>query len=460
MDDNHLRLRTTSYAYPIVLSGGCDTGALLNWAPQHEYRGLNPDQQYHFFFYKDKKNIEEKIRNRKHSWPILVPPPHPYDFPSQANRTFACAWLFGSSTSGAIAYAGASLVQQGATYGGALFMRVLREAGKVAVLGDAWVQGQRDYIAEKLFLDDILGNPRIYLGIQTLFGDPSLRLTPVVAYGVSALMANERLTVFARTAHGTLTNKYYDSATSRWSDWVHLNEGQLSSGPSAILANERLTVFARNAHGTLTHKYWDTAKQQWSQWIHFEDGEISSGPSAVLSGTRLVVFARDLNGRLIHRFYDTTKQSWTSWIGIGAAKISSAPSAVVADQRLTVFARLTDRRLGHTYYDTQTGGWVEWTPVTDGEITSSPSALMAGKRLTVFARGTNGRLTHTFYDQPVGKWMPWKDLGAGVISSAPSAVMAGSRLTVFARAANGVLTHRFYDGGWSDWFELGDGAIT
>ena len=162
--------------------------------------------------------------------------PHPYDIASGSARTFAYAWLCASATGGAIACAGSSLVQQGAVYGGALFMRVLRQAGAMTVLGDAWVKGQRDYVDQQLQIpgaegptiaDEIIGAPRIYLCVQTFFGDPSLRLAPVIALGISAVMGNDRLAVFARTAHGTLTNKVYDAAQGGWSEWTHLGDGQI-----------------------------------------------------------------------------------------------------------------------------------------------------------------------------------------------------------------------------------------
>lgn len=463
IDNSHIRDKDKSYSYPIILSAGCDTGAFLNWAPQHQYRGLNPDRSYWFWFYEDTKTVEEHIENKPQTWPTIIPKPHPYDFPNSSGRTFAYAWLCTNPAGGAIAYAGAMLVQQGAVYGGDLFMRVLRHAGAMAILGDAWVQGQRDYFNEHLHLDEILGNPRIYLGIQTLFGDPSLRLTPVIAYGMSAIMANDRLTVFARTAHGTLTNKFYDVPKSKWSVWTHLGDGQISSGPSAVMANGRLTVFARSAHGTLTHKFWDSVKQKWSKWIHLEGGEISSAPSAIMNGELLFVFARNLKGNLVNRFYDPAQQGWTAWSEIGDGEITSAPSTVMAGERLTVFAQRPNGQLGQKYYDTKAGRWTGWLPVVSGEITSAPSAVMAGQRLTVFALSAGGRLTHTFYDQTSNTWVTWKDLSNDTISSAPAAVMAGDRLTVFSRNVQGTLIHKFYDPEkqkWTDWIPLGVGQIT
>ena len=45
---------------------------------------------------------------------------------------------------------------------------------------------------------------------------------------------------------------------------IPLGDGQMTSGPSAVMAADRLTVFARSADGTLTHKFYDSG---WTDWI-------------------------------------------------------------------------------------------------------------------------------------------------------------------------------------------------
>jgi hypothetical protein len=465
IDDPHIRSWNSgcSYAYPIVLSAGCETGEFLNWAPHLRYRGLNPDKPYHFWFYKNERRIDETEGNQKFSWPLTVPAPHSYDFPTSSARTLAHAWLCGSATGGAIAYSGAMVVHQGSDYGADLFLRFVRKVGAMNVLGDLWAQAQRDYLADKLHMDDILGSPRIYLGIQTLFGDPSLRLNPVLSYGQSALLVKDRLTVFARTMHGTLTHKFYDPRLKKWTKWVHLGAGQISSGPAAVVAGDRLTVFARTAHGTLTHKFYDVQKDGWTGWIHLEGGEISSAPSAVMAADRLVVFARDIQGCLTHRYFDPQQQAWTDWARLGDEGISSSPSAVVAGGQLTVFARTLDGTLSHKFYDKALQAWTGWIPLGDGKISSAPSAAVAGDRLTVFARTMHGTLTHKFCDLRNNEWTDWIHLGDGQISSGSVAVMAGKRLTVFARTAHGTLTNKFYDQHrfeWTDWVHLGAGQIS
>lgn len=452
-----------SYSYPVMLSAGCDTGQLSPNAPFHEYRGLNPDTARWIWYYTDLKKAEDRATGMQIPYPVKVPVPNPYDLLTATDRSFACSWLCSSNNGGAIAYCGATVVHQGTAYSGDLFIRMLRQVNKMNILGDVWAQGSRDYFNEKLHKDEILGAPRIFLGIQTLYGDPSLRLSPVVSHGISAVMAGKRLTVFARTMHGVLTHKYYDPDLNKWTDWSHFKEGVVSSGAAAIMAGDRLTVFARTTHGTLSHRFYDPQKKKWTGWMHLEHEVICSAPAAVMANDRLVVFVRNVKGSLVQRYYDPQQQGWTNWVELDPGYISSAPSAVMAGDRLTVFARTAHGTLTHKYYDPVKQLWTAWIHLGEGRISSAPSAVMAGNRLTVFARTMHGTLTHKYYDTVKQKWTDWLHLGDGQISSAPSAVMAGDRLTIFARTMHGTLTHKYYDTqrqGWTDWVHLGDGKIS
>jgi Peptidase family C25/Repeat of unknown function (DUF346) len=454
-----------SFSFPIILSAGCETGQFLPNAgntPEGSYRGLNPDKE-HLISRDQATKKATDMGVPLQSWPVTIPEPNPYDFPNISGRTFAHAWLCNSPTGGAIAYSGATVVHQGGLFGADLFLRVVRQVQNKNILGDFWLQAARDYLTDKLHINDILGSPRIYLSIQLLYGDPSLRLTPVISYGLSAVISGDRLTVFVRTAHGTLTHKFYDPQQQKWTDWIHLGDGQISSGASAVMAGDRLTVFARTAHGTLTHKFYDPQQQKWTDWIHLEGAAISSGSTAVMAGDRLTVFARNEEGTLTHRFFDPQQQGWTDWIHLGDGQISSVPAAVMAGDRLTVFARTAHGTLTHKFFDSTQQSWTDWIHLGDGQISSAPSAVMAGDRLTVFARTAHGTLTHKFFDSTQQSWTDWIHLGDGQISSAPSAVMAGNRLTVFARTAHGTLTHKFFDStqqSWTDWIHLGDGQIS
>ena len=106
----------------------------------------------------------------------LYPSGPPNDYASQLN-SFGAAWLAPSYTGvgGSVAYIGETLVMPngpGAHMAG-VFGR-LASSG-VRVLGDAWHLAQVEYWRTQP-RDNILGAPRIFLSIETLLGDPSLRM--------------------------------------------------------------------------------------------------------------------------------------------------------------------------------------------------------------------------------------------------------------------------------------------
>lgn len=84
----------------------------------------------------------------------------------------------------------------------------------------------------------------------------------------SAVMADQRLTVFKRNTAGTLTHRFWNGTA--WTNWIDLGTGVISSAPSAVMANGRLVVFARTEHRTLTHKFYDNQAGKWTDWIHLE----------------------------------------------------------------------------------------------------------------------------------------------------------------------------------------------
>jgi hypothetical protein len=187
LDKSYIRSRPSqgwsvsdSRNFPVVFSGGCDSGLFLTNAPTHEYRGLDPDIAHWFWIDKDKQQINDRATGTTVRWPATVPAPNPYDFPAKSGRTFAYDWLCDSASGGAIAYFGATVVHEGGSFSVDLIARMLKAyAGGMRILGDVWVQGERTYFEENLSADDVLGSRRIFLGIQTLFGDPSLRLPSV-----------------------------------------------------------------------------------------------------------------------------------------------------------------------------------------------------------------------------------------------------------------------------------------
>ncbi len=137
---------------PIVFGIGCETGA---YTPDYrEFSAVAPD----------------------------TPPPPPQPFNAFSNWWLAHAgWVDGRS-GGAIAYAGEPLVMPDklGTELVADFME--RYSAGERTLGDAWRAAQQMYWHAHLNTRKSKDNswpfaePRIYLGIMTLFGDPSLRL--------------------------------------------------------------------------------------------------------------------------------------------------------------------------------------------------------------------------------------------------------------------------------------------
>jgi hypothetical protein len=138
---------------PVVFGIGCETGA---FTPDFRKFSLVPAN-------------------------TLPPPPQPYN--AFSNWWLAHAgWDNTGHTGGAIAYAGEPLVMPDTlgTEIAAGAMQKYLEGGKT--LGDIWRASQQAYWHAHLNTrksgdnDWPFAEPRIYLGIMTLFGDPSLRL--------------------------------------------------------------------------------------------------------------------------------------------------------------------------------------------------------------------------------------------------------------------------------------------
>ena len=91
--------------------------------------------------------------------------------------SFASDWLFNANQAGAIAYFGETLVME--NYAGSKLATYLTAEIKSGgrILGDVWRNAQVNYWTNEDRQDD-LNAPRIYLGVMTFFGDPSLRLRP------------------------------------------------------------------------------------------------------------------------------------------------------------------------------------------------------------------------------------------------------------------------------------------
>ena len=182
-------------SFPIVMSVGCETGRHSNNIPHDEYqdeKGVN-----HWFWWGDKvKNADHRIVDvdTGQFWDdqVAVPTPSVYDLARYQPRNFAYWWLCKSGEAGAIAFMGEEVVCQN-DLGRDLMTDILSQykpgvydanhtwhaVGAQIVLGDLWLQGQRQYWKDwHGFSGDnsVFRNARIYLGIMNLYGDPSLRL--------------------------------------------------------------------------------------------------------------------------------------------------------------------------------------------------------------------------------------------------------------------------------------------
>jgi hypothetical protein len=167
--------------YPIVFASSCDTGSIAGNPPFGPYQDAAGNFR-HFYYHKEaspENQIEERDSKgtvlsfvRK---PLTVPVPGPYDLPASHNRTLACAWLF-NPDGGAIAYFGEAVVCED-DKGRDLQKDVFGSLRSPArTLGDVWLSGEQKYHRDNSRNGEVFRAPRIFLGIMTFFGDPSLRL--------------------------------------------------------------------------------------------------------------------------------------------------------------------------------------------------------------------------------------------------------------------------------------------
>jgi hypothetical protein len=169
----HVAAMTNVPGRAVVFTIGCDSGRFMPWAPSERY--VATDGATHAFSYcSEWRRWEDDVDGRVVSPRLVVPRPSDRDLPENRNRTFACAWL--CSPGGGVIYAGQTLTCEN-DKGRDLVAEVLSaHTGEGRVFGDVWLEGQRRYWLKNRESDDVFRNPRIYLGIMTLFGDPSLRL--------------------------------------------------------------------------------------------------------------------------------------------------------------------------------------------------------------------------------------------------------------------------------------------
>jgi len=171
---------------PVVFGIGCETGQFKPVIPNGMYLNAYTDTVWYYqFTHSDiwkssptnRTNPDPKQPMR--NLPTTLEEPGPYDLPDQANRTFACPWLFQQNEGGGIAYFGETVVCQD-NHGRDLIARVLdaymHDKFSPVLLGDIWLSGQRKYWSDFRNDTDVFHNPRAYLCIMTFFGDPTLHI--------------------------------------------------------------------------------------------------------------------------------------------------------------------------------------------------------------------------------------------------------------------------------------------
>ena len=180
-DDGRVAKLNNNSALPIVFTIGCESGMFMTYAPSETYRDQQ-QRRHKFVWHADSRTWDDLETGKRISAPLAVPQPYAYDFPESSNGTFACSWLL--QPGGAIAFFGETLVCEDDKGHDLEKELLLRYGAGDRILGDLWLNGQRKYWLNNWKSENVFRHPRIYLGIMTMFGDPSLRLpTPTGSGG-------------------------------------------------------------------------------------------------------------------------------------------------------------------------------------------------------------------------------------------------------------------------------------
>jgi hypothetical protein len=173
-DDGRVGKLKNAGVLPVVFTIGCESGMFMSYAPSETYHDQQ-QRRHKFVWHGESRTWDDQVTGENIKAPLTVPQPYAYDFPGSSNRTFACSWLM-SSAGGAIAFFGETLVCEDDKGHDLVKELFLRYGAGDRVLGDLWLYGQRKYWINNRASENVFRHPRIYLGIMTLFGDPSLRL--------------------------------------------------------------------------------------------------------------------------------------------------------------------------------------------------------------------------------------------------------------------------------------------
>lgn len=184
----------TSTALPIVYAAGCLTGRFISDLPWNAQYVDSSGIRHGPFSVNGPLFLD---RSTGEQWgvncppgdtcktpPATLPTPNAYDY-DRPDQGFARSWLIANAPGGAIAYFGETGIaedQMGVELEKYMFASYVRESK--SVLGDIYLKAQQQYWGNHQNDHgrgpDFHSISRLYLGWMVCFGDPSLRLPPIM----------------------------------------------------------------------------------------------------------------------------------------------------------------------------------------------------------------------------------------------------------------------------------------
>jgi hypothetical protein len=319
--------------------------------------------------------------------------------------------------------------------------------------------------------DPLTGNQEVYVtgaGVGTAFQDAwspvsgdwsgwqNLSGTTSERPAATFNPASGNFEVYARGINGYVVEDYWTG--SAWSDWKHIDSGQIQGSPSAVFdpLDDALQVFVTYTTGVVYEDSW-TAAAGWSGWQSL-GGTVSGGPAAIYNPAsgNLEVYARGINGYVVEDYW--TGSAWSGWKHIDSGQIEDTPSVVYnpLDDALQVFVTGTT---GTAFEDSWTSaGWSGWQNL-GGVLSGSPSVVYDPLTGALEAYGTGNPTAGTVWGDSwtTAGWTGWKNL-SGDLSGSPDAVYgpASHSLQVLGFGTDkDIFVNTRTSTGWSGWTNLG-----
>ena len=161
---------------PIVYVSGCETATLRTGTVGEDYYGV--DGKHHFI------NADTTTRTAFDNaqgvvvpYPVVFVEPSLYDDPANYTPALQRARISWMTLKGsAIAYIGSTQTTQDNKPARLQKYLMVAYANGASTLGDAFVAGQRGYLADPVDRGSYFGDPRVFLNYMELIGDPSLQI--------------------------------------------------------------------------------------------------------------------------------------------------------------------------------------------------------------------------------------------------------------------------------------------